>query len=128
MDTQPELFAQHYAEAGLVEKSVAFWGKAGHRSAARSVMAEAAVQLQKGLDQLVLLPDDPERKRQALEFSSALGAALQAAEGMVGNGACLCPRAGAVGAAGFSPRGSFTFPMPSFAITRSAANSIWRCA
>src|SRR4051794_23870687 len=31
MDTQPELFAQHYAEAGLVEKSVAYWGKAGQR-------------------------------------------------------------------------------------------------
>jgi class 3 adenylate cyclase len=32
MDSQPELFAQHYAEAGLVEKSVACWGKAGRRS------------------------------------------------------------------------------------------------
>jgi class 3 adenylate cyclase len=27
MNTQPELFAQHYAEAGLAEKSVAFWGE-----------------------------------------------------------------------------------------------------
>src|SRR5262249_40074139 len=35
MDTQPELFAQHYAEAGLVEKSVIHWSKAGNRSAAR---------------------------------------------------------------------------------------------
>ena len=76
MDTQPELFAQHYAEAGLVEKSVAFWGKAGQRSAARSAMAEAAAQLQKGLDQLALLPDTPERQRQELEFWSALGAVL----------------------------------------------------
>jgi hypothetical protein len=25
MDSQPELLAQHYAEAGLVEKSVAYW-------------------------------------------------------------------------------------------------------
>jgi hypothetical protein len=32
MDSQPELFAQHYVEAGLVEKSGAYWGKAGHRS------------------------------------------------------------------------------------------------
>jgi hypothetical protein len=48
MDGQPELFAQHYAEAGLVEKFVAYWGKAGRRSAARSAIAEAAVQLQKG--------------------------------------------------------------------------------
>jgi predicted ATPase len=28
MDSQPELFAQHYTEAGLAEKSVAYWGKA----------------------------------------------------------------------------------------------------
>jgi len=42
MDSQPELFAHHYAEAGLVEKSVACWGKAGHSSAARSAMAEAS--------------------------------------------------------------------------------------
>src|SRR5262249_7827224 len=50
MHSQPELFAQHYAEAGFVEKSVAYWGKAGHSSAARSAMAEAAAQFQKGLD------------------------------------------------------------------------------
>ena len=81
MDSQPELFAQHYAEAGLVEKSVAYWGKAGQRSAARSAMAEAAAQLQKGLDQLALLPDNPERQRQELEFCSALGAVLQAVKG-----------------------------------------------
>jgi tetratricopeptide (TPR) repeat protein len=81
MDTQPELFAQHYAEAGLVEKSAACWGKAGHRSAARSAMAEAAAQFQKGLDQLALLPDTPGRQRQALEFLSALGAVLVALKG-----------------------------------------------
>src|SRR5206468_12044162 len=39
IDSQPELFAQHYAEAGLVEKSVAYWGQAGRRSAGRSAMA-----------------------------------------------------------------------------------------
>jgi predicted ATPase len=81
MDSQPELFAQHYAEAGHVEKSVAFWGKAGHRSAARSAIVEAATQLQKGLDQLELLPDTPERQRQELEFCSALGAVLVAVKG-----------------------------------------------
>jgi class 3 adenylate cyclase/predicted ATPase len=81
MDTQPELFAQHYAEAGLVEKSVACWGKAGRRSAARSAMTEAAAQLQKGLDQLALLSDTPERRRQELECLSALGAVLQAVKG-----------------------------------------------
>ena len=82
MDSQPELFAQHYAEAGLVEKSVACWGNAGHRSTARSAMAEAAAQFQKGLDQLALLPDAPERQRQELEFCSALGPVLQALKGL----------------------------------------------
>jgi DNA-binding winged helix-turn-helix (wHTH) protein/predicted ATPase/class 3 adenylate cyclase len=81
METQPELLAQHYAEAGLVEKAVAFWGKAGHRSVARSAMAEAAAQFQKGLDQLALLPDDAARQRQELELWSAQGAVLQAVKG-----------------------------------------------
>jgi predicted ATPase len=81
MENQPELFAQHYAEAGLVEKSVACWSKAGHSSAARSAMAEAAAQLQKGLDQLALLPESPERRRQELELSTALGAVLRLVKG-----------------------------------------------
>jgi predicted ATPase len=81
MENQPELFAQHYAEAGLVEKSVVCWGKAGRRSAARSAMAEAATQLQKGLGQLALLPDNSARQRQELEFCSALGAVLRTVKG-----------------------------------------------
>jgi predicted ATPase len=62
MDSQPELFAQHYEKAGLVEKSVDYWARAGHRSAARSAITETALQFQKGLDQLALLPDNPERQ------------------------------------------------------------------
>jgi class 3 adenylate cyclase/predicted ATPase len=82
MDNQPELLAQHYAEAGLVEQSVAYWGKAGRTSAACSAVAEAAAQLQKGLDQLALLPDTRQRQRQELELRSALGAVLMAAKGI----------------------------------------------
>jgi predicted ATPase len=81
MDSQPGLLAQHYAEAGLVEKSVVCWGKAGRRSAARSMMAEAAAQFQKGLDQLMMLPDGPGRQGPELELRSGLGAALMAVKG-----------------------------------------------
>jgi DNA-binding winged helix-turn-helix (wHTH) protein/predicted ATPase len=81
MENQPEIFAQHYAEAGLVEKSVFYWSKAAQRSAARSAMAEAAAQFQKGLDQLALLPDDFARQRQELEFRSSLGTVLQSVKG-----------------------------------------------
>jgi predicted ATPase len=81
INNAPEVLAQHYAEARLVEKSVAYWGKAGRRSAARSAMAEAAAQFHKGLDQLALLPDTSERQQHELEFLTALGAALQAVKG-----------------------------------------------
>jgi hypothetical protein len=82
LDTQPELFAQHYAEAGLVAKSVARWELAGRRSVIRSTTAEAAAQFQKGLDQLGLLPDNPERQRKELELCIALGAVLRSVKGM----------------------------------------------
>jgi tetratricopeptide (TPR) repeat protein len=81
IDSHPGLLAQHYAQAGLIEKSVAYWSKAGHRSAARSAMAEAAAQFRKGLDQLLLLSDNHERQRQELEFCSALGAVMIALKG-----------------------------------------------
>ena len=44
-------------------------------------MTEAAAQLQKGLDQLALLPDDPKRQRRELELRSALGAVFMAVKG-----------------------------------------------
>jgi class 3 adenylate cyclase len=128
MDTQPELFAQHYAEAGLVEKSVAFWGNAGRRSVARSAMTEAAAQFQKGLDQLALLPDNPERQRQELELSCALGAVLLATKGY---SAAETGHAYAHAQELWQQLGSpieFLHILGSLAITRSAANWIWRCA
>jgi class 3 adenylate cyclase/predicted ATPase len=81
MDNQPELFARHYTEAGSVEKSVFYWSKAAQRSVARSAMAEAAAQFQKGLDQLGLLPEDFARQRQELELRSSLGIVLQSVKG-----------------------------------------------
>ena len=80
-ESQPELLAQHYAEAGLAEKSVACWAKASQRSVARSALKEAAAQFQRGLDQLARLPENPERQRRELEFYSALGSVLNAVEG-----------------------------------------------
>jgi len=44
-------------------------------------MAEAAAQFHKGLEQLSMLPDDPERQRKELQFWSALSAVLLAVRG-----------------------------------------------
>jgi class 3 adenylate cyclase/predicted ATPase len=81
LDSQPELFARHFAEAGLIQESAACWARAGQKSAARSAMAESAAQLQKALDQLELLPETPERRRQELDVYSSLGAALRFVKG-----------------------------------------------
>ena len=81
MESQPEVLARHYEEAGLVEKSIVSWGRAGQGSVARSAMAEAAAQFQKALNQLRLLPDTPERQRRELELLSSLGAVMRAAKG-----------------------------------------------
>ena len=48
-DTQPELLARHYTEAGLIEKAAGLWGKAGQRSLARSALVEAVEQLSRRL-------------------------------------------------------------------------------
>src|SRR5262249_1820762 len=49
-ETQPELLAHHYTEAGLTEKAVHYWYKAAQRAAAeRSAHVEAISHLRQGL-------------------------------------------------------------------------------
>jgi predicted ATPase len=57
MAAQPELLARHCGEAGLNEKAISYWLKAGQQAATRSAMIEAVAQLTKGLDLLAILPD-----------------------------------------------------------------------
>jgi len=46
--TQPELLAHHFTEAGLPEKAIGYWLKAGLRSRERSAEIEAIGHLTKG--------------------------------------------------------------------------------
>ena len=78
---QPALLARHCAEAGLAEKAVVYWLKAGQQALARSATTEAAAQLRKGLDALDGLPDGPGRQQQELDLQLALGSALMATKG-----------------------------------------------
>ena len=80
--TQPALLAQHCAEAGLAEKAVAHWLKAGRQAMAGSAMTEAVAQLQKGLDVLTGLPDGPRRRQQELDLQLALRPALAFTKGL----------------------------------------------
>jgi class 3 adenylate cyclase/predicted ATPase len=78
---QPALLARHCAEAGLSEKAVVYWQKAGRQALARSAPIEAAVQLRKGLALLSGLPDGPWRRQQELDLQMALTPALVATKG-----------------------------------------------
>ncbi|SDH76780.1 Predicted ATPase [Bradyrhizobium sp. Rc2d] len=81
VQTQPELLAHHYMEAGLAEPAIDYWLKAGQAEIARSATAEAITQLTKGLELISALPDDAARWRRELELQVALGVALMAARG-----------------------------------------------
>jgi predicted ATPase len=81
-EQRPELLAHHATQAGLIERAVVQWAKAGRKSVSRSAMAEAVSQLRRGLELVPALPDTPERQRLELELQSALGGALVASIGI----------------------------------------------
>jgi serine/threonine protein kinase/predicted ATPase len=72
-ETQPELLAHHFTEAGQTEKAIDYWLKAGLRSRERSADREAIGHLTKGLALLTTLEETPERDARELPFLSALG-------------------------------------------------------
>jgi TOMM system kinase/cyclase fusion protein len=80
-ETQPELLAQHYTEAGLTEQALGYWQRAGQRALARSANAEAIRHLTTGLALLTALPDTPARAAQELQLRTTLGPALMATQG-----------------------------------------------
>jgi tetratricopeptide (TPR) repeat protein len=76
VETQPELIAYHYTEAGRIAPAISYWQQAGQRAVQRSANVEAIRHLTKGLDLLQTLPDTPERTQQELTLQIALGMPL----------------------------------------------------
>jgi predicted ATPase/DNA-binding winged helix-turn-helix (wHTH) protein len=81
VETQPELLAHHYTEAGLMPQAIPYWQRAGQRTIERSAHVEAIRHLTKGLELLKSLPDTPERTQQELDLQTTLGVALMATKG-----------------------------------------------
>jgi predicted ATPase len=79
---EPTTLAQHCTEAGLAEKAISYWLKAGQQSIARCAMIEAVAQLRKGLDLLSSIADETARWEQELDLQITLGPALMAAKGL----------------------------------------------
>jgi predicted ATPase len=81
VETQPELLAHHYMEAGVLAQAISYWQRAGQRAIERSALLEAIAHLTKGLEVLRTLADTPERAQQELELQTALGLALMTSKG-----------------------------------------------
>ncbi|MBI3801073.1 MAG: hypothetical protein HY268_29385, partial [Deltaproteobacteria bacterium] len=80
-ETQPELLAHHYTEAGLIAQAIPYWQSAGQRAIQRSANREAISHLSKALELLKTLPDIPERAPQELMLQLTLGVPLMATKG-----------------------------------------------
>jgi predicted ATPase len=75
-ETQPELLAYHYTEAGLGEPAIPYWQRAGQRAVERSAHVEAISHFTHALELLQALPETSERVHQELALQLALGSPL----------------------------------------------------
>ncbi len=79
--TQPEVFAHHYTEAGLIEQAIPYWQAAGQGAIAQSANAEAIRYLTTGLTLLATLPETPERIQLELGLQTLLGVPFMTTKG-----------------------------------------------
>jgi predicted ATPase len=80
-ETQPELLAHHFTEAGLYEQALGYWQRAGQLAIKRSSPAEAISHLTMGLEVLSTLPVTPEHTQHELLLQHDLGTSLMAIKG-----------------------------------------------
>ncbi len=80
-ETQPELLGHHFTEAGLTEKAIGYWLKAGLRSRERAADCEAIGHLTKGLALLETLEETREHDEQKLKILTTLAPAYIAVRG-----------------------------------------------
>ncbi|HEX5507733.1 MAG TPA: adenylate/guanylate cyclase domain-containing protein [Pseudolabrys sp.] len=83
-ETQPEILAQHFTEAGLPDSAVRYWLQAGRKAAKRSAHFEAIAHLQKGLEAIEQTPPGSARDRTELDLAMTLGPCLIATQGPTG--------------------------------------------
>jgi predicted ATPase len=76
VETQPELVAHHYTEAGAHEQAVGYWQRAGRQAVKRSAYLEAIQHFSKAVEVLLTLPETPQRDQNELTLRISLGASL----------------------------------------------------
>jgi class 3 adenylate cyclase/predicted ATPase len=81
VETQPELVAHHYSEAGSIEQALPYWHQAGELASKRVAFKEAIAHLNQGMALIGTLPPSPERDGQELDLRTRLGMAWLALKG-----------------------------------------------
>lgn len=76
VEVEPEILAHHCTEAGLANRAIAYWRKAGERAAKRSANLEAIAHFRRGLEMLEELPDRADRAEEELALLTELGPVL----------------------------------------------------
>ncbi len=79
--TEPALLAHHFTEAGILDKAIDYWLKAGKKSQAANAVREALQQFSRGLELVLSLPPSPERDARELQYQMPLGAMLVQTKG-----------------------------------------------
>lgn len=80
-ETEPEVLAHHFTEAGLSEVAFEWWRKAGQQALKRSAYSEAIAHLGKAIATADELPDEPRRMMSRLHLQIAYGRALRGSLG-----------------------------------------------
>jgi tetratricopeptide (TPR) repeat protein len=80
-ETQPEMLAQHLTDAGLAERAIPYWRRAGELAAGRSANLEAIAHLSKGLELVETLPNGQQELGEELALRIAIGGPLIATKG-----------------------------------------------
>jgi predicted ATPase len=81
VETEPEVVAHHFTEAGCTEQAITFWHQAGQRAIQRSANLVAIGHLTRGLEVLEAVPDTAAYVKQELQLHTTLGAVFMAAKG-----------------------------------------------
>jgi tetratricopeptide (TPR) repeat protein len=71
-ESQPALLARHCTDAGLIEKAVSLWERAGQRSLERSALMEATEQFTRALALISTLPSTPALRRTHINLQVAI--------------------------------------------------------
>ena len=81
---QPEIAADHFTKAGLIESAIRYWTEAGNRAVRGSALIDAAKHFSEAIRLVQALPSSPARDQTELGLHLALGPVTHGDQGLRG--------------------------------------------